>query len=158
MQLTTGLAVAAVLASVAPSQAAPRADAAAALTASALPAIETADADWIGAMKAKDAERLAEPYDAAALFIMPDGKIHAGRAEILALFKARAAAPGKVLSGEIVREGVSYGGAGLIYEWGRGELTRQDASGRKTTSAGRYLTVWRRDGQGRCKIIRNLVF
>lgn len=158
MQLRTGLAAAAALMSVAPVQAAPPADAGTALTTSALPAMAAADADWIGAMKAGDAERLAAPYDPDAIFVMRDGRVFTGRPAILALFKARAAAPGRILTGEIVREGAAYGGGGLVYEWGHGGLTRLDASGRKTTSAGPYLTVWRRDSQGRWKIIRNLVF
>jgi uncharacterized protein (TIGR02246 family) len=156
-----GLAAAAAIASMplaAAHAAPPGPDAGAALVRSALPAMEAADKDWIGAMKAGDAERLAEPYAPDAVFVMPDGKVYTGRPAILALFKARAAARATILSGEIVREGTAYGGSGLVYEWGHGGLTRLDAAGRKTTSGGPYLTVWRRDGQGRWKITRNLVF
>ena len=126
--------------------------------AAARPAIEKADADWFADIQAGDPERLAAPYADDGLFIGADGAVHAGKPAILELYRARSASKRRAVSGEIVRAGLGYGGHGLVYEWGHGRLVSVDETGKTVTSGGPYLTVWRRDGDGRWKIIRNLVF
>jgi len=147
------------IAAAAPKAAAPKtsAEGRAALV-SAWPAIKAANEDWFPAAQAGDAERLAEPYGETAVFIGPDGAAHVGHAAILALYKARAATRRKLSTGAIVHDGMAYGGAGLVFEWGHGELTSLDEAGKPVRSGGPYLTAWRRDADGRWKIVRNIAF
>lgn len=125
--------------------------------ASARPVIEAANADWIPAMQAHDARRIAAAYADDGLFILPDGKVIAGRAAVEALTQRRFTPGFKVLSGGLTQDGLTYTG-GVIIEWGHGGLTSTDATGQTRTSSGPYLTVWKRDAAGQWRIIRNLVF
>ncbi len=126
--------------------------------ASARPAIEKADADWFADIQAGDPERLAAPYAQDGLFIGADGAVHAGKPAIIELYRARSASKRRAVSGEIVRDGLGYGGHGLVYEWGHGHLVSINEAGKTVTSGGPYLTVWRRDAGGQWAIARNLVF
>ena len=101
------------------------------------------DADWLSAMKARDADRLAAPYAEDALFVLSNGKVIVGHAAIAALYRTRTAKLFKVIGGGIHREGLSDGGKDLVYEWGHGGLTTLDAAGRTSSSDGPYLTVWK---------------
>ena len=126
--------------------------------ASAWPAIKAANADWFPAVQAGDAERLAEPYGETAVFIAPDGSAYTGHAAIVALYKARAATRRKLTAGAIVHDGMAYGGKGLVFEWGHGELSSLDEAGKPVKGGGAYLTAWRRDAEGHWKIVRNIAF
>ena len=126
--------------------------------ASARPVIEAANTDWVPAMKAHDAKRVAEAYAENGLFILPDGRVIVGRAAIEAATEKRFTPGFKVVSGEIKQDGLGYAAGGLIIEWGHGGLTSTDDTGKTRTAAGPYMTVWKRDGSGQWKIIRNLVF
>jgi hypothetical protein len=45
----------------------------------------------------------------------------------------------------------------MVYEWGVGTVTTRSASGALDARGGPYLTVWKRQENGRCEIIRNVV-
>jgi uncharacterized protein (TIGR02246 family) len=126
--------------------------------ASARPVIDAVNADWIPAMQAHDGGRIAAAYAEDGLFVLPDGKVVAGRAQVAALMQKRFTPGFRVVSGGLTQDGLGYAQGGLIIEWGHGGLTYADASGRTHTSSGPYLTVWKRDGAGDWKIIRNLAF
>jgi uncharacterized protein (TIGR02246 family) len=120
--------------------------------------IDQVDADWLGAMKAKDADRLAASYAPDGLFVLPGGDVIVGRAAIVAFYKNRLSHIAQVLDGGIHRDGLVKGADGLLYEWGHGGATSVNDMGRTATSDGPYLTVWKRDPQAGWCIIRNLVF
>jgi uncharacterized protein (TIGR02246 family) len=126
--------------------------------ASATRVSDQVDAAWLSAMQAGDAEQLAAPYAADAVFITPAGRAVIGRRAIADLYRAGVAVDRLIIGGGIYREGIRSGGAGLVYEWGRGGSTTIDADGRITTRAGPYLTVWRRDSAGHWEIVRNMAF
>lgn len=126
--------------------------------ASAVPVMDQVDADWLQAMKAGDAERLAAPYARDAVFVTTTGRVVIGREAIAALYRAGAVDGRKVVNGGIHRDGAQPGGFGLVYEWGHGGATRRQADGREVTHEGPYLTVWRRDPAGTWQIIRNMAF
>jgi ketosteroid isomerase-like protein len=67
----------------------------------------------------------------------------------------RVAQMGKVVSGELVQDGLTRQGA-FIYEWGHATLLVARAGAAPAQSKGRYLTVWRQGTAGRWEIIRNL--
>jgi len=126
--------------------------------AAARAAYEKANADWLPAMKAKSAERLAEAYAEDGVFVLSDGREIVGHAAILDFYRKRVDAIGEVLEGGIYHDGMTLARDGLIYEWGHGGSTTVTKDGRKTTSGGPFLTVWKRQADGRWQIVRNLVF
>ena len=129
----------------------------AALVASARPAIDHANADWIRALKAADAAAIAAAYADDGLFVLPDGAVVKGRAAVEALYARGRAAAARISGGGIESQGTACGEGGLIFEWGRGTLRVRGADGRETEQGGPYLTVWKEIG-GDWKIVRNMSF
>jgi uncharacterized protein (TIGR02246 family) len=118
-------------------------------------AVQKANAEWADAMKTGDATVIAAPYADDAVFVLADGKVVNGRANIEAMYrdgftKGGVASDTKITSTSLVRDG------DLAYESGSADVTvvRQ---GRSITRGGRYLTVWRAQPDGSWKIVRNLV-
>jgi uncharacterized protein (TIGR02246 family) len=126
--------------------------------ASARPVIAAANADWVPAMKAHDARRVAAAYADDGLFILPDGKVISGRAAIEASTRARFKPGVTIVGGGLTQDGLVSAAPGLVYEWGHGGLTTRDATGKTHVSSGPYLTVWKRGATGRWAIVRNVVF
>ena len=132
------------------------------LVASARPTIARADADWIGAMQAGDAERLAAPYAEDGVFVTPDGTAISGRAAIADFYRRRlAASKAKIVGGGVRYDRIVVGGtasAPLVYEWGRGGATVLGPDGKPAPREGAYLTVWKRQADGAWRIVRNMAF
>ena len=126
------------------------------LIASAKPAIDAANRDWLPAMQHRDARVLAEPYADAAVFVTRTGECIVGRAAIEQLYRKRFERGGRVVGGHLVHDGMSAEGD-RVYEWGHARVDVQQPGAAPTTSDGRYLTVWARDAHGAWKILRNLV-
>jgi uncharacterized protein (TIGR02246 family) len=124
----------------------------------ARPTIARANADWLPAMRAGDAERVAEPYAEDGVFVLPNGQTIVGRKAVVELYRKSLSGRRKVLSGDIHQDGLSEAAGGLIIEWGHVGTSSVDAAGKKTTSAGPYMTVWKKGADGRWAIVRNLVF
>jgi len=123
----------------------------------AIATIDSVDADWLPAMRHRDAARIVAPYDSAGVFVKADGASIRGRDSITALYKSRVSGLAHVYGGGIVREGACAAGDSLVYEWGHGQLEFADSAGTKHRSTSRYLTVWRRTMSGAWMIVRNLV-
>lgn len=124
----------------------------------ARPVIDKANADWLPALRAKDPERLAQAYAEDGVFVLANGQEVVGRAAIVELYRKRVASLAQVLGGGIHHDGMTLGADGLIYEWGHGGATTVDVAGKRTTSDGPFLTVWKREPDGAWRIVRNLVF
>lgn len=127
-----------------------------ALIASARAAIDAANNEWLPAMRAHDARKVAAPYAVGALFVLANGDSVRGRSAIQKMYQDRFGKPGKIVSGQLVEDGLTAAG-NLIYEWGHARVVL-DRGGKSVVSAGNYLTVWQRDPHGQWQIIRNLVF
>ncbi|MBS0297589.1 MAG: SgcJ/EcaC family oxidoreductase [Proteobacteria bacterium] len=132
------------------------------LVASARPTIAKADADWIGAMQAGDAARLAAPYAEDGVFVTPDGTAIAGRAAIEAFYRKRLkASKAKIVGGGVRYDNIVVGGTAaqpLVYEWGHGGAVSVDEAGKRSAREGAYLTVWKRGADGAWRIVRNMAF
>ena len=122
------------------------------------PAIDKANADWLPAMQARDAEALAAPYAEDGVFVLPDGRQIVGHKAIADFYRQRVAGLAQVLEGGIHHDGMAQAREGLVYEWGHGGATTVDKTGKRSTSGGPYLTVWKRQADGHWAIVRNLVF
>ena len=124
----------------------------------ARPTIARANADWLPAMKAADADRVAEPYAEDGVFVLPDGRTVVGRQAIAEMYRKSLSSGRKVLGGDIHQDGLREAAGGLILEWGHAGTTSVDPSGKRATAAGPYMTVWKKGADGRWAIVRNLVF
>ncbi len=116
--------------------------------------IAAANAAWLPAMKARDANAIAAPYADDGIFVAATGTVATGRDAIARLMRERFAT-GTVLSGELVQDGLTRQGT-MIYEWGHATWTVAAGGKPPTQARGRYLTVWRRSAAGRWQIARNL--
>jgi uncharacterized protein (TIGR02246 family) len=123
-----------------------------------LSVIARADSEWLGAMRAHDAEKIAAPYATDGMFVSAAGVVTRGRDSIAALYRRRFGTIVHILDGGIDREGLQAVTDTLVYEWGHGRLTFTDSAGARHSFRGPYLTVWRREPDGAWRIIRNLVF
>ncbi|MFN4176946.1 YybH family protein [Phenylobacterium sp.] len=127
----------------------------AALAEDARPAIDHANGDWLRAMQAGDAASIAAAYAADGVFVLGDGTVAKGPAEVQAVFAGVPSA--SIAGGGIYSQGLACGDGGLVYEWGLGEIVARGPDGRETRRAAPYLTVWKKLDGG-WKIIRNLGF
>jgi uncharacterized protein (TIGR02246 family) len=125
---------------------------------SASPTIARADSEWLGAMRAHDADQIVAPYARDGMFVTANGAVVRGRDSIAALYRRRFGTIVHVVDGGIDREGTQSVNDSLVYEWGHGRLTFTDSAGATHATRGAYLTVWRRESDGVWRIIRNLVF
>ena len=123
--------------------------------ASARPSIDKANSEWERAIVTGDADVLAAPYDANGVFIGPDGSTVRGREAVHEMY-AKRRADVRVLNASIKSEGRVAADPDDVYEWGSATMTVSRA-GTVKQGAGRYLTVWHRDGQ-RWSITRNIAF
>lgn len=128
-----------------------------ALVASARPAIDHANDDWIRALKARDAAAIAAAYADDGIFVLPDGTLVKGRSAVQALYAANGKAADSITGGGIESQGTACSADGLIYEWGNGVIRQRGPDGAERTRGGPYLTVWKNIG-GTWRIIRNLAF
>jgi len=126
--------------------------------ASARPTIEAVNAEWVGAMKAGDAARVASAYAPDAVFITADRQLVAGHDAIQTLIAQRLASGLTIVSGGLKQKGLTDLGPGLLLEWGEGGLDFRTKDGKAGASFGPYATVWRREPDGSWKIVRNLSF
>jgi uncharacterized protein (TIGR02246 family) len=132
---------------------APQADRA--IPADARAAIDKANSDWIPALEAHDAVRIAAAYADEGVFVMPDGSVVKGRDAVAQLYRDRFARMGTIVRGGIVQDGLTRQGS-MIYEWGHADLELAHDGAAPTHSRGRYLTVWQKNAVGRWVITRNL--
>jgi len=125
------------------------------LLAQARPTIEAANADWVPAMKRKDAKAIASFYAEDGVLVAPNGKSLQGREAVEASYAKGMTASFRFVGGGIVQDGVVLVPGPLIYEWGHADI-EVERDGKVIHSAGNYLTVWKRNADGRWEISRNL--
>jgi uncharacterized protein (TIGR02246 family) len=119
--------------------------------------IAKANAEWIPALKARDAATIAAPYADDGIFVTATGDVIKGRDAVAQLMRDRIAQMGTVISGTIVQDGLTRQGTS-IYEWGHAVLELAHEGAPAQHSGGRYLTVWQKSAAGRWVIVRNLSF
>jgi len=125
------------------------------LLAQARPTIEAANADWVPAMKRRDARAIASFYAEDGVLVAPNGKSLQGREAVEASYAKGMEKGFTFLRGGIVQEGVVLVPGPLIYEWGHADI-EIERDGKTAHSAGNYLTVWKRNAAGKWEISRNL--
>ena len=125
------------------------------LLAQARPTIEAANADWVPAMKRRDAKAIASFYAEDGVLVAPNGKALQGREAVEASYAKGMTASFRFVRGGIVQDGVVLAPGPLIYEWGHADV-EIERDGKPIHSSGNYLTVWKRNAAGKWEISRNL--
>jgi len=125
------------------------------LLAEARPVIEAANADWVPAMKRKDAKAIASFYAQDGVLVGPGGRAVQGRDAVEKSYADGMTASFHFLRGGLVQDGVVLVPGPMIYEWGHADI-EIERDGKVIRNAGNYLTVWKRDASGAWKISRNL--
>jgi len=124
----------------------------------AVRAIERANAEWLPAIQAGDAARIAAPYAEDGVFVLPDGSKVSGRKAVEAMYARRSSSGSRIVDGGITSCGRLASAPGLVLEWGYGRATARAADGTAKTSGGPYVTWWRKAADGAWRIERNLAF
>lgn len=127
------------------------------MVAAAMPTIQSANTEWIIAMRQGDVETIVKPYALDAVFVTAEGESIRGRAAIRDLYRTRLSGTGSVVSATIEHRGAATGDHGLVFEWGFGAVTTRSADGSVTTRGGPYLTVWKLEEHEKWDILRNVV-
>ena len=106
-------------------------------------------------MKTGDAATIAAPYAPDAVFVSADGSCTNGRSAVEQMYRDRFTKQGVAIATRIESKRFVQDDD-YAYEWGYGETTVNRLA-KMVTAGGRYLTVWRRDADGRWRIFRNVV-
>src|SRR3569623_486631 len=116
--------------------------------AAARPSIDKANAEWLPALQAGDADRLVAPYDEKGVFILSDGREIAGKAAIRKMYADAARAGRKVIGGALRSVGLAAAAPDRVYEWGHADITVAGKDGIERSQKGAYLTVWQLEPDG----------
>jgi uncharacterized protein (TIGR02246 family) len=117
-------------------------------------ALKDLDAQWSKAAAAKDLETTVSYYADDAVLMPPNAPVAAGAA-IRDFWKSMIASPGfaggwKVTKAEVARSG------DLAYLTGTYEMTENDASGKPVNDRGKYVEVWKKQADGKWKVVADM--
>ena len=113
--------------------------------------IMAADAAWAEVAASKSVERMLEFYDEEAVFIGQDGNVISGLENLRVAWTAFFAVPGLKLSWRASEVKASES-QDLACSYGPWE-TERGPLGQQTTQRGTYVFVWRKQRDGRWKVL-----
>ena len=114
--------------------------------------LKNLDAEWSKAAGAKDVDKTASYYSDDALVLPPNMPTINGKQGARAMWQSMFSVPGfgggwKGSKVEVARSG------DLAYVTGTYELSETDAKGKPMTDKGKYLEVWKKQGDGTWKCV-----
>jgi ketosteroid isomerase-like protein len=114
--------------------------------------LKNLDAEWSKAAGAKDVDKTASYYSDDALVLPPNMPTINGKQGARAMWQGMFSVPDfgggwKVSKVEVARSG------DLAYVTGTYELSETDARGKPMTDKGKYLEVWKKQGDGTWKCV-----
>jgi len=118
-------------------------------------AIREADAAASRAFAAKDVEASVGFYADDALWLAPNAPMQTGKEAIRKSTSEMMATPGLALSWQASKVEASRGGD-LAYSIGTYQGTMNDAKGKPVTDRGKYVLVWKKQPDGRWKIVADI--
>jgi ketosteroid isomerase-like protein len=114
------------------------------------------DREWAKvAGDGRNADSVLAYWTEDARVVMPGAPILAGKPAIRGMVEGSMKTPGFHItwmpdSGAVSRSG------DLGYTYGTNEFTAPDSTGKLVTTRGRYLTVWRKDSDGRWRCVEDI--
>ena len=113
------------------------------------------DREWAKVAGGKNADSVLAYWTEDARVVMPGAPILAGKPAIRGMVEGSMKTPGFHItwtpdSGVVSRSG------DLGYTYGTNEFTAPDSTGKLVTTRGRYLTVWRKDSDGRWRCVEDI--
>jgi uncharacterized protein (TIGR02246 family) len=116
--------------------------------------VDSLNADFMTAFKAKDVGRLSSRYDADGAMMMSNMPAAKGRAAVEQSMKEMFGEM-EVKDFKLTTDDVVVGGD-LAVETGRYEMTFTPKGAPEMTDKGKYITVWKRQSDGSWKIFRDI--
>lgn len=118
-------------------------------------AVRAQAAAWSKAMEARDAAKFVEFYAPEARVLPPNAPAVSGKAALLDYWKKFMATPG--MQGSFGPDKVVVSKSGdLAYETGTYSVTMNDAKGKPEHETGKYLVVWRKQADGKWKVVADM--
>ena len=115
-------------------------------------AIRDADAAWLKAYEAKDIDKSVEFLDENASMLAPNTPIATGKAAISKLIAGELALQDSKIRWHPDKAGVAQSGE-LGYTSGFYDWSFKDKSGKVVSDTGKYLTVWKKQPDGKWKVL-----
>jgi uncharacterized protein (TIGR02246 family) len=115
-------------------------------------AVREADAAWSKAAAAKDVEGYLSFFAEDALSLPPNAPMLTGKESMRKDLSEAMASPGFALSWQANKVEASRGGD-LAYSIGTYQGTMNDAKGKSVTERGKYVTVWKKQPDGKWKVV-----
>jgi uncharacterized protein (TIGR02246 family) len=125
--------------------------------ADAMPTIRLANNEWMTAMRSGDADAIAKPYALDAVLVTMDGECIRGRLSIRNFYRSRLSVKSSIVSVTLEQQKAVTADHGLVFEWGVGVVIARSTEGNVVTRRSTYLSVWKREEDGRWEIVRNVV-
>ncbi|MCJ7502707.1 MAG: nuclear transport factor 2 family protein, partial [Acidobacteriia bacterium] len=114
-----------------------------------------ADAAWSKAWAAKDLEGSVSFVADDALVLLANGPILTGKESIRKWASELMASPGFAMSWQPTKAEASRGGD-LAYTVGTYQLTLNNAKGKPVTDRGKYMTVWKKQSDGKWRAVADM--
>jgi uncharacterized protein (TIGR02246 family) len=118
-------------------------------------AIRAASQEWSNAASSRDLEKAVSFYADDATYNPPGAPLAAGKDAIRKVWANVVAIPGGNLRWVTSKVEVARSGD-LAYDTGAYTLTKNDASGKPVTAAGKYVVVWKKQADGKWKVIQDI--
>lgn len=118
-------------------------------------AIRAADQQWLSVFAAKDLERSVAFCAEDGSVLAPSAPIATGKEAIGKLFSGFFALPNLKISWRPVKAQVAKSGE-LCYTSGAYQMSFNDQSGKVVSDKGKYVTVWKKQGDGSWKVVLDI--
>lgn len=118
-------------------------------------AVRDLDAQWSGAAEARDVDKLVSYYADDATVLPAHAAIATTKEAIRSIFKNLLTVPGVALSWKAAKVDVAQSGE-VAYSMGTYELTAPDDSGKPTIDRGKYVAVWKKQPDGKWKVVTDI--
>ena len=118
-------------------------------------AIRAASQEWSNAASSRDLEKAVSFYADDATYNPPGAPLASGKDAIRKVWTNIVAIPGGNLSWTSAKVEVARSGD-LAYDTGAYTLTKNDASGKQVTTKGKYVVVWKKQADGKWKVIEDI--
>ncbi len=118
-------------------------------------AIRAASQEWSNAASSRDLEKAVSFYAEDATYNPPGAPLAAGKDAIRKVWTNIVAVPGINLRWTTSKVEVARSGD-LAYDTGAYTVTKNDAGGKPVTTKGKYVVVWKKQADGKWKVIQDI--